>query len=65
MAGWLIKLDATIKSRNAAEVVFRKSIYKPNVTRAGRAIANEPGFVPRVVVVVVSSVVCLGLLQKS
>ena len=31
----------------------------------GRAIANEPGFVSRVVVVVVSSVVCLGLLQKS
>ena len=30
----------------------------------GRAIANEPGFVSRVVVVVVSSVVCLGLLQK-
>ena len=31
----------------------------------GRAIANEPDFVSRVVVVVVSSVVCLGLLQKS
>ena len=31
---------------------------------AGCAIANEPGFVSRVVVVVVSSVVCLGLLQK-
>ena len=31
----------------------------------GRAIANEPGLVSRVVVVVVSSVVCLGLLQKS
>ena len=31
----------------------------------GRAIANEPGFVSRVVVVIVSSVVCLGLLQKS
>ena len=30
----------------------------------GRAIANEPGFVSRVVVIVVSSVVCLGLLQK-
>ena len=28
----IIKLDAMIKSRNAAEVVFRKSIYKPNVT---------------------------------
>ena len=31
----------------------------------GRAIANEPGFVSRVVAVVVSSVVCLGHLQKS
>ena len=31
----------------------------------GRAIADKPGFVSRVVVVVVSSVVCLGLLQKS
>ena len=31
----------------------------------GRAITNEPGFVSRVFVVVVSSVVCLGLLQKS
>ena len=30
----------------------------------GRAITNEPGFVSRVFVVVVSSVVCLGLLQK-
>ena len=29
-----------------------------------RAITNEPGFVSRVFVVVVSSVVCLGLLQK-
>ena len=28
----IIKLDATIKSRNATEVAFRKSIYKPNVT---------------------------------
>ena len=28
----IIKLDATIQSRNAAEVAFRKSIYKPNVT---------------------------------
>ena len=31
----------------------------------GRAIANEPGFVSRVVVVVVSSVVCLGLLSTE
>ena len=31
----------------------------------GRAIASESGFVSQVVVVVVSSVVCLGLLQKS
>ena len=30
----------------------------------GRAITNEPGFVSRVFVVVVSSVVCLGHLQK-
>ena len=37
-------------------------IYSTHET--GRAIANEPGFVSRVVVVVVSSVVCLGLLQK-
>ena len=37
-----------------------------NFTRGtGRVIANEPGFVSRVLVVVVSSVVCLGLLQKS
>ena len=28
----IIKLDTMIKSRNAAEVAFRKSIYKPNVT---------------------------------
>ena len=31
----------------------------------GRTIADKPGFVSRVVVVVVSLVVCLGLLQKS
>ena len=29
----IIKLDTIIKSRNAAEVAFRKSIYKPNATR--------------------------------
>ena len=38
---------------------------EPRPTRGtGRAIANEQGFVSRVFVVVVSSVVCLGILQK-
>ena len=43
----IIKLDDMIKSSNAAGVVFRKSIYKPNVTALSPAATANATLYPK------------------